>query len=235
MSEIDYSKPPAEAYPLDIYKKAYENATTGAIITAVGRLTFVSLDKKFVGRNAKEGDTGAYVASIVIPSSCDIEALKTDAKRAFIEKFGNKEGIWNHPSFNKPIRDAGEMLEEDGVTLKPGHVKGWAMIRANTFKNRPGILNKDGVNFADVAAEQQRPLEDLIAEEVYSGCWVRLSVKAKGYDNESKGVKWWLNNVQKICDGDALYSGGAKAESDFGAPTTGSTPMAAASAGSIFD
>jgi hypothetical protein len=69
-------------------------------------------------------------------------------------------------------------------------------------KTKPGVVDKD-LN------------EILDPEEVYSGCYARVSVNFFPYNtNGNKGVGCGLNNLQKIADGDYL-GGRTRAEDDF--------------------
>jgi len=73
-------------------------------------------------------------------------------------------------------------------------------------KNRPGVVD------ANV-----QPIMD--AEEVYSGCYARVSINFYAFAmNANKGIAAGLNNVQKLEEGEKL-SGGASASADFGAVT----------------
>lgn len=51
--------------------------------------------------------------------------------------------------------------------------------------------------------------------EVYSGCWAYVSVTSFAYDNESKGVSFFLNNIMKARDGEAFGGGGSSPDEDF--------------------
>ncbi len=52
-------------------------------------------------------------------------------------------------------------------------------------------------------------------DEVYSGCYARVSVNFYGYNAAgNKGIACGLGNVQKVEDGERL-GGGSSAEEDF--------------------
>ena len=54
-------------------------------------------------------------------------------------------------------------------------------------------------------------------EEVYSGVYGRASISFYAYNtNGNKGIACWLNNLQKLRDGEPL-GGHARAEDDFAA------------------
>ena len=73
-----------------------------------------------------------------------------------------------------------------------------------TSNQKPGIVDKD-LN------------EILDPDEVYSGCWGRVSLNFYPFDvSGNRGVGVGLNNVQKLKDGERLGGARASAESDFG-------------------
>lgn len=94
-----------------------------------------------------------------------------------------------------PLRDGDEERPDD-----PSYA-GHYFVNANAT-SRPGIVDKHRVAITD-------------EEEVYSGCYARVSVSFFPYDsNGSKGIACGLNNIQKHSDGDRL-SGRASAADDF--------------------
>lgn len=59
-------------------------------------------------------------------------------------------------------------------------------------------------------------VKNLDEEDFYSGCYARVSYNPNGYDvSGSKGVNFYLNNVQKVKDGDRLGGQKTTAEEDF--------------------
>ena len=75
-------------------------------------------------------------------------------------------------------------------------------LNANSTR-KPGIVDKD-LN------------EILDPDEVYSGCWGRVSINFYPFNtNGNKGVGAGLNNVQKLKDGERLGGSAASAEDDF--------------------
>lgn len=69
---------------------------------------------------------------------------------------------------------------------------------------RPGIVDRN-----------VQPILD--ADEVYSGCYVRVSLSCYPYNsNGNQGVTFGLGNVQKLADGEPL-DGSSRAEDDFDA------------------
>lgn len=61
-------------------------------------------------------------------------------------------------------------------------------------------------------------VKNLEPEEFYGGCIARVSYSPNAFDvSGSKGVNFYLNNVQKIKDGERHGQGKTKAEDDFDA------------------
>lgn len=70
--------------------------------------------------------------------------------------------------------------------------------------------SKKKVGLVDI---DRQPILD--ATEVYSGCWAYLSVTSFAYDNESKGVSFFLNNIMKARDDESFGAGSSTPDEDF--------------------
>jgi hypothetical protein len=70
--------------------------------------------------------------------------------------------------------------------------------------------SKKKVGLVDI--DRQPILE---ASEVYSGCWAYVSVTSFAYDNESKGVSFFLNNIMKARDDESFGGGSSSPDEDF--------------------
>jgi hypothetical protein len=70
--------------------------------------------------------------------------------------------------------------------------------------------SKKKVGLVDI--DRQPILE---ASEVYSGCWAYVSVTSFAYDNESKGVSFFLNNIMKARDDTSFGGGSSSPDEDF--------------------
>lgn len=70
--------------------------------------------------------------------------------------------------------------------------------------------SKKRVGLVDI---DRQPILD--ASEVYSGCWAYLSVTSFAYDNESKGVSFFLNNIMKARDDESFGGGSSSPDDDF--------------------
>jgi hypothetical protein len=113
-------------------------------------------------------------------------------------------------NLRNPFRAAGEKRrEKDNSQYYPdAQFAGWKLLRVKT-KNPPGVVSTK-------AGADGKPLKITDETEIYGGCFVRCTVNPFAYSVKGNaGVSFWLNNVQKLRDGDALGSGGARAEDDF--------------------
>ena len=70
--------------------------------------------------------------------------------------------------------------------------------------------SKKKVGLVDI---DRQPILD--ASEVYSGCWAYLSATSFAYDNESKGVSFFLNNIMKARDDESFGGGSSSPDEDF--------------------
>ena len=138
-----------------------------------------------------------YSVSLVIPKS-DKETIKkiNAAVDAAIEegiaKFGGKRP--NKAALKLPLRE-GDTERDDEV------YKNCFFVNANST-TAPQIVDRT-----------VQPILD--REEVYSGCYARVSINFYAYNtNGNKGIACGLGNIQKIADGEPL-GGRTSAKDDF--------------------
>lgn len=96
-------------------------------------------------------------------------------------------------NLRSPFRPAGEKRKQaDGSQYYPDEqFAGWTMCRVKS-KTQPGIIN---------GAKQAITDES----EIYGGAFVRCTLNPFAYGVKgNNGVSLWLNNVQKLRDGDPL-------------------------------
>lgn len=175
------------------------------LLTPVARLCFPNVFEKERQMDNSSGEPG-YTATLVFDKEflkknpeelARFRAMTAAAEEACVEKFKKPlEAASKLANFHKPFRDGIEKEHLDG--FGPGTI----FTKLKT-KRRPGV----------VAADGRTPLTT--SDELYPGCYVRCSVSVWAYDNKAKGVKFTLNNVMFVRDGDRL-DGGTKAEADFG-------------------
>ncbi len=101
--------------------------------------------------------------------------------------------------FRLPFKDQGDK-EKDGVLPEPLE-KGAAFLSLKS-RNKPGVVDQNVQAILDES-------------EFYAGCYAQASVNPKGYDNAgNRGVSIYLNNIQKVREGEALGSR-ARPQDDF--------------------
>jgi hypothetical protein len=121
-----------------------------------------------------------------------IEAFKKDAKAE--AKWGSKFLA----SMKLPLRDG----DTERDVEKSPEFKGHYFINANTY-TKPGVVD----------AQMQ---EIINPADIYSGCYGRISVVPAAYNTDgNKGIKFYLNNVQKLAEGEKLGGGASQASDDF--------------------
>ena len=121
-----------------------------------------------------------------------VDKFKTDAKAVTI--WGSKFLA----SFKTPLRDG----DTERDTGKYPECKGHYFINANTY-NRPGVVDAQKNDIIDKS-------------ELYSGCYGRVSIMPAAYSVDgNKGIKFYLNNVQKLSDGEPLGGNVSNASDDF--------------------
>lgn len=158
------------------------------------RLSFPALFEKRAFAGQKEEDA-KYRMVMVFPKATDLTALKAVVRKAAEKKW--PDAATRPKDLRSPFRDGSE--KKDTAGFGPDVI----FISAST-KDRPGIVNRN--------------LEDIIdREEVYAGCYCRATITPWAYDQAgNRGVSFFINNIQKLRDGDPLSSR-VSAEKDFDA------------------
>jgi hypothetical protein len=171
--------------------KKNDNVYSDRIITPLGRFSYPSVFER--AKSLDETKEGKFEVTLLIPKKTDISPLLAAVERVGKEAFGAKwkgQDKQTHPT----IRDGDD--KDDPI------YKGHWVIRAKTTK-RPGVVGPD-----------RKPIED--KDEIYGGCWGRLSVIFGSYNSlGNTGVTAYLNNVQKVRDDEPFGGSGVKAEDEF--------------------
>jgi len=157
-------------------------------MTPKGRLSYPAIFKP----KAKMGDQSkmAYSCELIFPEGTDLSKLKKAAETAAKKFFGDKLP----KGFKSPFKD-GDETEKEAYA-------GCTFIRANST-TQPGV----------VKGTKKTPVTD--PDDIYAGCYVIAQLTAAPFDMEgNKGVKFYLNHIWKIGDGEPL-AGFESAESAF--------------------
>ena len=132
-----------------------------------------------------------YGINLLIPKDHPyVKVVRAAIAEALQEKFGAAQP----KKWRSPLKD-GDEVDYDGFA---GH---W-YFNAKT-ETKPQCVDAQMVNLHE-------------KDELYSGAFYRITANAAGYDHPKggKGVSIYLNNVQKIKDGEFMGSR-TTAESDF--------------------
>ena len=176
------------------------------VVTNKVRFSYVNLMTPRVDPNSGKSK---YSTTILLPKS-DIatkQAIDLAIQNAIQE---GAKGAWKGvipPQVSSPIHD-GDGVKQDGTPYGPeckGHWVFTASTSADPQFAKPEIIDAQG-----------QPI--LSATEIYSGMYGRVSVVFAPYlFAGKKGIGCYLNNVQKLEDGEPLGATKASASEDFGA------------------
>ena len=166
------------------------------VVTGKGRLSYCHVHEPHA---QEEGQTKKYSLAFLIPKTDKATIAKIEAAvKAAIEE--GKTKCWNGkiPPSSKlklPLRDGDEEKGDDPNYI--GHL----------------FFNCSSTNKPQIVDKALSPIMD--KEEVYSGCYGRISVNFYPFNvSGNSGVGVGLNNIQKLADG-APLGGGTRAEDDF--------------------
>lgn len=169
----------------------------GTVVTPKGRFSYAQyLLHPQEKQKTKDGKVKRQL-SFLIPGDADIALLKEMVGAALREKFPS---IPEHKkkSVKSPFLDAYEKTGDE-------QFKGWTLLRVSTT-SMPAIVDARNVAIAS----------DKLDEEVYSGRWGRISLRAFGYERDGNmGVSFALSNVQLLDHDDPLGGGRVNPENEF--------------------
>jgi len=149
------------------------------VITPKARINYAHV---FQPKSGPNGEEASYSCVLVFEPGTDITALKNAAWAAAKEKWGEKA---RQLTLRSPFRNNSDRAGQEG--FPPGGV--FITCRSN---NKPGVVTQG-----------MQPILD--NDGLYSGCYVRGSVRAFAYDNKgNKGISFALLNLQKMDDGERL-------------------------------
>lgn len=161
------------------------------------RLNYVSVFEKSKGIN---GSPGKYEVTMILDKKTDAEQIRkitAAIKQAAVDKFGSK----------LPAGLKADVLKDGDKTDKP-FMQGKVALRASSSM-------PVGVVYGNLT-----PIPPEVAKDplngFYSGVWANVKVLFAGYDNVSKGVTCYLQNLQKVKN-DTPFQGRRRPEDDFDA------------------
>ena len=166
------------------------------VVTEKVRFSYLHV---FEAHAPEEGQKPAYSVCVLV----DKRDRKTLIALEKAVEAAKKEGEYTKfegkipKNLKLPLRD-GDIEKEDDPNFE-----GKVFFNAKTY-NRPGIVDANLQTIID-------------PEELYSGCYGKVSVNIYPYNyNGKKGIAVGLNNLLKLEDGERLSGGAASPEADFG-------------------
>ena len=181
----------------------------------------------FKPKQQKRGDPMFQCDLVFSPAAMEtpeFAALKAEAQRVAIEKFGDKlKALIEADKFISPFWPNKRKLNVETGKLPDGYEEGGCYITIKSSM-RPGVGK----------LSPQGPVPVIDENEIYPGCIARASVHCWPYDNESKGVSFGLNSLLKIREGTRLGGGSGDVKNDFGDWAKSNPAAAAAPAEDIF-
>jgi hypothetical protein len=143
-----------------------------------------------------EGNEEQYSIQMHFEKTTDLSALKAALKAAGEEAWGLDQSKW--PKHRSPLRS--------GDRERPDKKEFASKIFVNaTSKKRVGLVlaTRDGAGRYETL-DADTPV-DAIEDIFYPGCYCRAKLIARAYDVVgNKGLKFYVQSVQKIRDGERL-------------------------------
>ena len=143
-------------------------------------------------------DEGVFRTSVLIPKKDKTLIKQIDDAIEEAKNYG-KTAKWGGkiPRNLKIAFQDGDDTDIDKYPENEGHF----LLNARS-KKKVGLVDVD-----------RQPILD--ADEIYSGCWAYVSVTSFAYDNASKGVSFFLNNIMKARDDERFGASTASPDEDF--------------------
>lgn len=162
--------------------------------TPKGRLAFPFL----LQPDSRQGGEPKFKCSIIFDPKdeavkAELKKMKAECQKVAQEAFGKTEGV------KMPFRNGNEKAD------KYEGYKDMIFISASTTR-RPGVVGPNPKDHITLAAD------------IYGGCYVRATLVPASYVMAgSPGVSFYLNNVQKLADGEPFGGTNSAPEDDFDA------------------
>lgn len=143
-------------------------------------------------------EDGVYRTSVLIP--------KKD--KALVKQI--EEAIEEAKEYGKSAKWGGKIPRNLKIAFQDGDDTDLEKYPENEGHFLLNARSKKKVGLVDI---DRQPILD--ADEIYSGCWAYVSVTSFAYDNESKGVSFFLNNIMKARDDERFGGGASSPDEDF--------------------
>lgn len=175
-----------------------EKTKGGNILTAEGRMAYVSFFKASLPQGETDMAKAKYQGTICFPKAADLALLATEVEQCAIDKWG--------PDYKKKYKVRKPFLKTEDHPKLGLDAEAFPVFIRCSSKDRPQIVD----------AKMNTIGEDK-SEQVYSGRWGRYSVRPYAYDHATggKGVSLGLQNVQVLRDDESLGGVRVSAENEF--------------------
>lgn len=179
------------------------------VVTGTCRISFPELFEAKPARDEDgqviEGSPKKFSVLLLIPKTDTktIAAIKAAQQAALEQGKHSKFGGKIPKDWKNTLHDCDAKDDLDQYPEREGHYR----ITVSANENyRPGVVD-----------QALNPILD--PAEVYSGCYMRASLRAFPYKIPSSGpgISFGLSNIQKVKDGEPLGAVVSKAEDDFDA------------------
>lgn len=174
------------------------NAIPTKVITGKGRLSYAYVWEAHIPDEG-EGDEARYSTSFLFPKTDTetIEKIKAAIKEAVAQGIKKCWDGKKPANLKLPIRDGDNEVGEKGEAY------------AGNF-----FFNASSKRAPDIVDQRRNTI--INQDELYSGCYARLSVNFYPFSKKgNKGIAVGLNNIQKWSDGEPLGAVQSKAVDDF--------------------
>jgi hypothetical protein len=151
-------------------------------------------------------DKGKYSCVLIFPRTADLSKMEAAAREVGEDMFGDGfEKLKKAKKLKWPFKNGEECISSKTGEVYPGFSEDVVYINVNTT-TPPGAVDR-----AAVKVEEPGRL-------FYAGCYARATLSAAAFDvDNSKGVKFYLGNLQFLREGERLGGGVPEAEDEFGA------------------
>lgn len=158
------------------------------ITTSEVRLSYVNVfvPKEDQNGNLKFGVTCLLPKTDTVGYNQLMQAIQAEAQH---EANGKLKGV-SIQHVKHPIHD-GDGVTQNGTPFGD-ECKGHWVFTATCKDDRP----------PSVVDQRVKPIQD--KSQIYSGCYGHVALSIYAYDNQSKGIGFGLNGLQKTRDGEAL-------------------------------
>lgn len=190
------------------------------LITPVALLSYPHFDEPILPKNGK--GKPKYSGSFLFAPGTDLTALTEAVAEAGVEKFGpTAVAKLKSGALKNVIRmDAEAKGYPEGtifINARSEQQPGMVYLWPDPVTKKPALVIPGLATSGYVLTDADKKK---IREVFYPGAKVRVSVTAFGYDNESKGVTFGLNNVQLIDGTGPRIDGRKSADDEFEADAT---------------